>query len=99
MKIIPFAQELNTGIAGANNGVEQPAPPGAFAAELKAKIMEVNGLQITANEAVEENSIEGASNIHETMIKLEEADVSLRLMGKVRNKAIEAYHELMRMQF
>jgi len=29
---------------------------------------------------------------------LEEADISLRLMVQVRNKAVEAYQEIMRMQ-
>ncbi len=32
------------------------------------------------------------------MIKLEEADISMRLMVQVRNKAVEAYQEIMRMQ-
>lgn len=41
----------------------------------------------------------GAEHIHETMIKLEEADLSLRLLAKVRTKALDAYQEIMRMQF
>jgi flagellar hook-basal body complex protein FliE len=32
------------------------------------------------------------------MIRLEEADISLRMMVQVRNKAVEAYQEIMRMQ-
>ena len=36
-------------------------------------------------------------NLHEMMIALDRADVSLRLATKVRNKAIEAYQEIMRM--
>ena len=37
-------------------------------------------------------------NIHETMIALDKADVSFRMLTKVRNKAVEAYQEIMRMQ-
>ena len=32
------------------------------------------------------------------MIKLEEADISMRLMVQIRNKALDAYQEVMRMQ-
>ncbi len=44
-------------------------------------------------------AVKGASNIHETMIHLEEANMGLLLLAKVRNKALDAYHEVMRMQF
>ncbi|MCE5244385.1 MAG: flagellar hook-basal body complex protein FliE [Desulfobacteraceae bacterium] len=37
--------------------------------------------------------------MHETMIKIHEADISLRLLSSARNKALDAYHEIMRMQF
>jgi flagellar hook-basal body complex protein FliE len=33
------------------------------------------------------------------MIQLEEANMGLLLLAKVRNKALDAYHEIMRMQF
>ncbi len=99
MRIIPFAQELNTNIAGVSGKSFDPSISGSFAEELKNKIMEVDEAQHTANSAMEEGAVDGARNIHETMIKIEEADVSLRLLSKVRGKAIEAYHEIMRMSF
>lgn len=37
-------------------------------------------------------------NIHETMIISEKADLSFRMMVQVRNKVLEAYQEVMRMQ-
>jgi flagellar hook-basal body complex protein FliE len=39
-----------------------------------------------------------APSVHDTMIAMEKADVSLRLTTKVRNKVVEAYQEIMRMQ-
>ncbi len=36
--------------------------------------------------AMAEGAVNGASNVHETMIRLEEADISLRLLGKLRNR-------------
>jgi flagellar hook-basal body complex protein FliE len=39
-----------------------------------------------------------AKNIHETMLAVERADMSLKLLMQVRNKLLDAYREVMRMQ-
>lgn len=39
----------------------------------------------------------GEGNLHELALALEKADVSMRVMVKVRNKAVDAYNEVMRM--
>jgi len=36
------------------------------------------------------------NRLHETMMAVEEADLSLKLLLQVRNKALEAYREIMR---
>jgi len=36
--------------------------------------------------------------LHDTMLALEKADLSFRLMMQVRNKIVEAYQEVIRMQ-
>ncbi len=100
MRIDPVIRNLNgeaskVGMPG-NNGAESQV---SFADVLKTKIGEVDQMQHQADEAMADSSVKGASNIHETMIRLEEADMGLRLMAKVRNKALDAYHEVMRMQF
>ncbi len=100
MRIDPLIRNLNQGAPGATMTRKGAgAGESSFADALKEKIGQVNDLQAKADEAVAEGSVKGATNIHETMIKLEEADMSLRLLTKVRNKALDAYHEVMRMQF
>jgi flagellar hook-basal body complex protein FliE len=42
---------------------------------------------------------EGTLGIHEGMINISQADISLRLMTQVRNKALDAYKEIMNMSF
>lgn len=81
--------------------VKKPANPGAesFTDQLMSKVAEVDQMQQGAEQAMAEGALKGATNIHETMIRLEEADCGLRLLTKIRNKAIDAYHEMMRMQF
>ena len=71
----------------------------SFSEFLSAKIENVNKQQIEADQAVADVVTGRSNNIHEMMISLDKADVSFRLMTKVRNKAVEAYQEIMRMQF
>ncbi len=42
-------------------------------------------------------SLLGEAEIHEAMLALEHADLSLRLLVQVRNKLVQAYEELSRM--
>ncbi|MDA3904196.1 MAG: flagellar hook-basal body complex protein FliE [Desulfuromusa sp.] len=69
-----------------------------FGEMLKTSMAEVNQAQISADRAAEQIAAGETKNLHGAMIKLEEADISLRLMVQVRNKAVEAYQEIMRMQ-
>jgi len=74
------------------------AGPGSFSRTLKESIEEINNLQLHADNAAQEVAQGKSSNIHETMLLLEKADTSFRLMMQVRNKLLDAYHEIMRMQ-
>lgn len=65
---------------------------------LKTAITETNDLQLQSNEAVDELIAGRNKDIHGTMLALEKADVSLRLLTQVRNKVIDAYREVMKMQ-
>jgi|SRR6185437_11342778 len=69
-----------------------------FADVLKSSVEQVNTMQVDANTAID-NLIAGRTkNIHETMLAIERADTSLKLMMQVRNKILDAYKEIMRMQ-
>ena len=70
----------------------------SFRKMLKGSIEEVNRLQSEADISIEQLVAGNAKNLHETMIALEKANISFRLMMEVRNKIIEAYNEIMRMQ-
>ena len=77
--------------------IEAPAK-GDFGAHLKDALGEVNQLQSKAGEAIQEMVGEGKGDLQDTMIALEKADVSFRLMMQIRNKVLDAYQEIMRMQ-
>ncbi|MDX1762859.1 MAG: flagellar hook-basal body complex protein FliE [bacterium] len=71
---------------------------GSFARFLEESIEQVNGLQKEATLSVEALATGTGENIHETMIALEKAELSFKMMMQVRNKIIKAYEEVMRMQ-
>jgi flagellar hook-basal body complex protein FliE len=74
------------------------AGKGSFAAALKSSIAEVNSMQQKADAAITALATGEKASLHETMIAMEQADVSFRLMMQVRNKIVEAYQEILRMQ-
>ena len=73
-------------------------PKEDFNSHLKNALGEVNDLQQKADQAIQQLVGEGKGDLQETMIALEKADISFRLMMQIRNKVLEAYQEIMRMQ-
>lgn len=69
-----------------------------FSDRLKQAVKEVNTLQNTSDTA-SEMVIKGELGIHEGMMALQEADMAMRLLVQVRSKSLEAFKEIMHMQF
>ncbi len=63
---------------------------------LKEAIEEVDKLQLEADEAIKELMV-GKGDLTSTVLALEKADISFRLMMQIRNKLIRAYEEVMKM--
>ena len=61
-------------------------------------LQEVNQQQLNAEAKQVELLTSENKDIHGTMIALEKADISMRLMMQIRNKLVSAYEEVMRMQ-
>lgn len=69
----------------------------SFSDYLTEQINKVNDTVITSDQKVADVSTGKSQNLHEMMIALNKADLSLRMLTQIRNKAVEAYKELMRM--
>ena len=69
-----------------------------FADTIKKAIRRVNDMHVQADKSVEQ-LMQGKTGIHEAMLDLQKADISLRILLQIRNKAMEAYKEIMHMQF
>ena len=69
-----------------------------FGKLLKEAVSEVNKLQMEAGEAMQKLAVGEGEGIHETMIAMEKAGLSFKMMMQVRNKVLAAYQEIIRMQ-
>ena len=69
-----------------------------FAKIIKGAINRVNRSEKEADKSIVE-LLKGKTDIHDTMIALQKADISMRLLLAIRNKVVDAYKEIMRMPF
>lgn len=69
-----------------------------FADMLVEAVAQTNKIQLDADKAAIALQTGKAENLHEVMFSMEEADISMRLLVQMRNKALDAYQEIMRMQ-
>ncbi|RXK11892.1 flagellar hook-basal body complex protein FliE [Halarcobacter mediterraneus] len=81
-----------------NNQVNQKENDLNFQDMLKNAITEVNDAQVQGYDAMEGIATGKVKNLQEAVQKIEEADLSLKLGLEVKNKAINAYKEIMKMQ-
>ncbi len=69
-----------------------------FSDFITSTISQVNDSQTEGDLAIQKLNSGEAQNLHDVMISVEQADISLRMLVQIRNKAIQAYEEIMRMQ-
>jgi flagellar hook-basal body complex protein FliE len=70
----------------------------SFGETLQRAIADVNNLQTEAGKAVDKMVVGETVDLHEVMIAVEKARTSFDLLMEIRNKTIDAYREIMRMQ-
>lgn len=69
-----------------------------FISYLNDALQEVDNLQKEAAESAQKLALGEEDYLHNTMIAYEKANLALQLTIEVRNKIVEAYQEIMRMQ-
>ena len=70
----------------------------SFADTLKEAVNSVNQLSLDADSKAQALATGKTDDIAGVMIATEKADIALRAMVQVRNKIIDAYQEIMKMQ-
>ena len=82
----------------ANQKEQSGSKDGAsFMDHLQSNVQDINKSQLQSDKMSMELSTGQSTNIHETMLAASQAELSFNLMVQVRNKALEAYNEIMRM--
>ncbi len=71
---------------------------GSFKDTLKGLVGDVDKMQKTAEEASQRLLTGQVEDVHQVMIAMEEAQTSFQLMMEIRNKIMDAYKEVIRMQ-
>ena len=81
-------------------GLRPPVPEDgpSFGDILKNSLQHANRMQMETDQAVNQVITGEETNIHQVMIAMEKASLSLELMTQVRNKVLAAYDEIKRMQ-
>ncbi len=77
---------------------QQVESKGQFANILKQYVADMNHDKKEAARNAEKLAITGEGNMSETLIAMKQADLSFQLMLSARNKLMEAYREVSRMQ-
>jgi len=89
-------QNLPIGIpaqAGANSG-----DAGAFRSVLEGAVRHLEDYQQKADQAVEGFLSGSTDDLHSTALAVQRVELELEMALQVRNKVVQAYQEIMRMQ-
>lgn len=92
--LAPIKPTLDNGTASVNKDDQSLD----FTELLKKAVEEVNGLQQQSQDMKTQLLTGQVDNIHQVMITGEKAELAFQLTLQIRNKVIEAYQEVMRMQ-
>jgi flagellar hook-basal body complex protein FliE len=92
VSMIAVPQAAPVGAAGASGGT------GAFQSMLEGMIGNVEQSQTQAQQAAQNFLSGGDEELHSVALAAQRADLQFNLFLQVRNKAVSAYQEVMRMQ-
>ncbi|MCI4407163.1 MAG: flagellar hook-basal body complex protein FliE [Sulfuricurvum sp.] len=86
--------DLLTNKSGNTTGVSSTD----FAQELKNALGNVNQMQVDGEKAMSDIATGSVKDLHQAAIAIDKAEISMKLMLEVRNKALNAYKEITRTQ-
>jgi len=85
-------------VANAATDAAAPVAAPGFADLFARGMGEVNQQLVASQSELQGLALGDAANLHQVMIRLEETKLAFQLMVQVRNRLLEAYQDVMRMQ-
>jgi len=86
------------GIANKLEKTNRVADGGDFAKVLQDSLGEVNKTQVIADKAMADIATGEVKNLHQAALAIGKAEMSMKVMLEIRNKALSAYKEIARTQ-
>jgi flagellar hook-basal body complex protein FliE len=77
---------------------EAPTQDGSFASSVRKALESVSAAEHEVDRIAVDIASGGESEVHELMVASAKASLSVDLLVQVRNRAVESYQEIMRMQ-
>jgi flagellar hook-basal body complex protein FliE len=97
MTIDALKGRIPTGLPKPATGDASATSGGAGFAEALGKVVQaVESTESQANSAVT-GMLSGTTDVHDAMIAMQRADLTLQFSVQIRNKLVQAYNEIMRM--
>lgn len=93
MKIEGFGNQLPL-----NPNANSAQKPSGFSEVLKQYAQDINTEHHKAEKAAEKLAVTGEGSVSETLVAVQKADLSFQMLVATRNKLVDAYREVMRMQ-
>lgn len=78
---------------------QDSAKNGSFGDLVNNFIDQTNATQMQSDVAIQDFATGKTDNVQQVVLALAKADMSFQLFMEIRNKLIDSYNELMRMQF
>ena len=88
---LPAAGPVSSGTSSAGSAIS-----GSFGDSLSRLVNSVDSSDKAANTAVDQ-MLDGSGDVHDAMIALQRAELTLQLTVQMRNKLVQAYQDIMRM--
>jgi flagellar hook-basal body complex protein FliE len=95
--IVPVGIGAVGGVAGAQTGTSATTATDGFAAILAASFDRLQGAQSTADSLATQAATGDLKDVHDYMIASAEASLATEMVVTIKNKAVEAFNEIMRM--
>ena len=95
--ILPVGFGAVSGVAGATTGTPAAQNADGFASILASSFDKLQGTQATADTLATQAATGDLKDVHDYMIASTEASLATEMVVTIKNKAVEAFNEIMRM--
>jgi flagellar hook-basal body complex protein FliE len=102
MEVLKHLEDIQSQLKNLRSSATSETPQSgnqdAFIKHLRETVNEVDTMQKSADKMAADIASGKNENIHETMLAATQAELGFNFVVQVRNRVLEAYQEIMRMQ-